>query len=97
MKDSFNRLLPYLEFVGSTNSLTKCRQLCSSKGYSYMGVQAGSWCCCGHNPPPQSSRVSQEECSTKCPGNSGEMCGASWRMNVYFINTEGGFVLLIIS
>ena len=91
MKVSLNWLLPYLEYVGPTNSLTKCRQLCPSKGYSYMGVQAGSWCCCGHNPPPQSSRVSQEECSQKCPGNSGEMCGASWRMNVYFIKTEGGF------
>jgi len=87
VKDSNNRLLPDLEDVGSTNSLTKCRQLCSSKGYSYMGVQAVTWCLCGHNPPPQYSRVSQGECNQRCPGNSGEMCGASWRMNVYSINT----------
>ena len=89
VKDSRPRLLPYLKNVGSTNSLTKCRQLCSSMGWSYMGVHAATWCSCGENPPPQSRRVSQGECNQKCPGNSEEMCGALGRLNVYSIKTEG--------
>ena len=87
VKDSPDRVLPNLNHVGRTNSLSKCRQICSSQGYPYMGVEAANWCFCGHNPPPTSSRVSQSECSRNCPGNRQEICGGRWRMNVYDITS----------
>ena len=90
--DSDDRLLPDLTNIGNTNSVTKCRELCSSKGFAYMGVQATTWCACGHDPPPLASKVAQDDCNHICPGNNEEKCGASWRMNVYHETSGTGRV-----
>ena len=35
--------------------------------------------------PPVCARVGEEECSTPCPGDTHQMCGGSFRMNVYMV------------
>lgn len=88
VEDSKDRLLPY--YAGSTrdNSPCKCKDKCYDKGYAYSGVEYGMECYCGNVPPPTDSLRESEECNMACSGDSGQICGAGWRMNVY----KTGFV-----
>ena len=61
-------------------SVEKCIDLCA--GYKYAGVQDGTECYCGDNPPP--SKITwKDECNKQCPGNNSQKCGAGWRMNIH--------------
>ena len=40
-------------------------------------------CFCGNESPPDSDKIAEEDCNEECAGNSEEMCGGSWRMNIY--------------
>ena len=61
-------------------TIEKCKHLCSN--YKFFGVQAGDECHCGDSdenllPSPEI------QCDTSCKGNVSQICGGSWRMNVY--------------
>ena len=49
--------------------------------------KARDWCNCGNETPNSNSIVDQSECNMACPGNSNEICGGEWRMNVYTIRS----------
>jgi len=63
-----------------------CRSTCASKGYSYAGVQFSNQCFCGNSSPPSSSLAHDSDCNMKCSGDDRQVCGGSWRMNVYDTN-----------
>ena len=72
-------------------TIEKCENFCSE--YKFYGVQAGDGCYCGDSdydllPSPEL------ECDTSCKGNASQICGGSWRMNVYdsFPSQESDFV-----
>merc|ERR1719228_438291 len=45
-------------------------------------------CYCGNLPPATDTLREPSECNMACSGDSGQICGAGWRMNVY----KTGFV-----
>jgi len=80
--DDSSRLLDHMISIsGVTPQL--CLETCSSKGFIFAGVQFGIQCFCGNIGPPSSRFAPEKECSTPCAGNKNQMCGATWRMNVY--------------
>ena len=84
VQDSSKRLLPKSVSV-SSNSPVNCMKACKGAGYKFAGVQFSSQCFCGQSPPPASTIKPSGECNRVCPGNTGQKCGGSWRMNVYAI------------
>ena len=64
----------------SDMTIEKCRHYCSE--YRFYGVQAGHECHCGDSDYNLLPSL-ELECNTPCEGNSSQICGGSWRMNVY--------------
>ncbi|KAE8374435.1 hypothetical protein BDV26DRAFT_44025 [Aspergillus bertholletiae] len=55
-------------------SVALCQQFCTAEDKSVYAVQAEK-CFCGETLPPLSAKVSNTECTTKCPGYPAEKCG----------------------
>merc|ERR1712198_259869 len=81
--DSRNRVLPYALKKDYSMTIEKCIAHCRSCDYDYAGVEYGHECWCGNKEPAYNLRRHYSECSTKCPGNHYQRCGASLRINVY--------------
>jgi hypothetical protein len=82
--DSPNRVFSAFSTSSSSMTPTSCINTCSSLGYSYAGVEAGSECWCGNqfsNGVPTS--VPRSDCSMPCSGNSSQTCGAIWYLFWY--------------
>jgi len=65
-----------------------CVNTCIGLGYTIAGMEYGVQCFCDnaiHNGGALATN--QADCSTPCPGNAAEMCGAGNRMNVYNTGT----------
>merc|ERR1719334_1630209 len=94
MKDGRDRLLPHLRIHGTVTPEV-CRMSCATKKYKYSGVECSNECWCGNVTPPREKIVSPNDCSYKCSGNSSQVCGGGWRINVYetvFANDANSFV-----
>ena len=68
---------------GSTNTPSKCVAYCKSKQYRLAGVQYGSECWCGNEEPERDRCLPLEDCNMECAGDNTQMCGASYKMNIY--------------
>lgn len=68
------------------NTPTYCMNLCSSKGYKYSGVQYSYQCFCSNTLQQLKPATG---CTYACSGDSKQVCGANYRMNVYH-NTAAG-------
>ena len=79
------RLYSHATNIGDSNDVEACEEYCYEEGYTYMGLEGKTWCRCGHDPPPLSSRLPEGDCDKACPGNSLETCGGGFKMNVYQI------------
>jgi len=80
--DSVNRLLPNQHSLPD-NTPAKCISICEQEKFIYAGVQFGHECFCGNKIPLESKKTKGAECNHKCTGNSNQVCGAGWRMNMY--------------
>lgn len=56
-----------------------CDTLCN--GYTYSGVEFSTTCYCGNTLNRDTPRPSGE-CNTACGGDSGQMCGGSYRIDL---------------
>ncbi|XP_013115718.2 xylosyltransferase oxt [Stomoxys calcitrans] len=79
----FRLLSGYFINFKTTNKPDKCIQLCLQSGFPYAGVQYGSECFCGADLPPESSKLPDSTCNMKCSGDSHEICGGYFAMNVF--------------
>lgn len=65
-------------------TLETCAKYCYGKGNSMFGTEYGNECYCGNRLEAGAVWSSQQDdCSTKCPGNGTQYCGAGKRLNVY--------------
>ena len=83
-KDSSNRILKSRHKIAGDSSLTieKCQEFCFEKNYLYAGVQYANECFCGNaiNPKILGPKT---DCNYACSGDSSQICGGFWRMNIY--------------
>ena len=65
-----------MQALGSSDNQSPgyCQQQCVSLNKQVMGTSQGSGCWCGDLLPVSSSRVSDAECSSKCPGYEPAAC-----------------------
>jgi hypothetical protein len=61
-----------------------CANQCGLSGYAYAGVEYAVQCFCSKQAPidwgaSSGTKVNVSECSTPCPGNLSEFCGAGGR------------------
>ena len=80
-------------FSNASNSKAVCLAECKSRGFYLAGLQYGRECWCGPVVPPVCLQVAEAECSTPCSGDSGEMCGGTYRMNVYQVGLDWRLVM----
>lgn len=75
-----NIIVSYL----TTNTPYNCIEHCSSLGYPYVGVEYSDECYCGTNLVSDDIQEAPEgDCDMPCSGDSTQLCGGSWRMQVY--------------
>lgn len=76
---------------GATNpdklTIPDCIASCSAKGMPYAGVEYGQECWCGStaNLVPAS-----DGCNSRCGGDSGTICGGSYRINIFKNEAQAG-------
>ncbi|KAK6341387.1 hypothetical protein TWF696_008464 [Orbilia brochopaga] len=69
-------------------TIEKCIDAAIAAGYDYCGVEYAFECWAGSTFSGQSTKADEGECSSKCPGNPGEWCGAPNRFNYYRLNRD---------
>lgn len=60
---------------------TNCVQRCDTLGKKIAGIENGGQCFCGDSLKDSSEKVG--ECTSKCDGDSSEICGGPARMSIY--------------
>ncbi|RXK35703.1 hypothetical protein M231_07031 [Tremella mesenterica] len=81
--DGDNRIISDYILTGQTNlTIDSCLTTCEDKGFTYAGVEFGEECYCG-NKLPTSLNYKDGGCTVVCTGNSGEMCGGEWTLDLY--------------
>merc|ERR1719347_1212964 len=84
VKDNWSRVLKHQRKPDSySNTPENCGKYCLGKGYKYSGVQYHNQCFCGNTAPSSSTIAPKRECSYQCPGDTEQLCGGFWRMNVH--------------
>jgi len=81
------RILPEL-VSGADNDLTirECVRRCRDSGFSLAGLQVGTECWCGNEPPVEPT-APEYQCQSKCSGNADQICGDFFRNNIYLTDT----------
>jgi len=81
--DSSDRILTGYTKDGVKNlTIDDCLSLCEDKGYSFAGVEFGVECYCGHSVPTTIT-YSDSACNVACSGDSTEICGGGWALDLY--------------
>ena len=52
------------------------------KEFEFFGLQNGDHCLCG-NDDSNLIPTNIFECNTPCSGDANQLCGGSWRINIY--------------
>merc|ERR1712098_369080 len=83
-EDNPQRILPYAFIQSDLMTIEMCKEHCFVKNnYKYAGVEFYNECFCGNDKPDESLLREPEECDAPCVGNDQEICGGTWRINVY--------------
>ena len=83
-EDNPRRVLQSTDKILNDKSMKieKCQKFCFDKSYLYSGVQNTNQCFCGNEIEPEILKPSSE-CNKPCTGDSSQICGGAWRMNIY--------------
>ena len=75
------RALSGTAYYNDQMTVEKCAVAC--KPFTYFGVEYSLECFCGNTINEGSAKTTEAECSSACPGNAAEQCGAGNRLNMY--------------
>jgi hypothetical protein len=85
--DAASRTLPIKMLLLQSITVEACHSACSAASHPYSGVEAGSECWCGDtlnsNIPIYSGSNENKMCNVACYGDSTQVCGGYWALNVY--------------
>ena len=74
-------------------TIENCIKFCSNDAYAFAGVESEDKCWCGNYPPSQNP-IPDSECDSKCSGNQTQICGGHWKINIYFVDMTGYYLIL---
>jgi hypothetical protein len=66
-------------------TIESCGKLCDHLGFNYSGVEDGDQCFCGATLP---NSTTSTNCTTPCNGNSSEICGGYWALQLYSVTHD---------
>ncbi|KAA8912018.1 hypothetical protein FN846DRAFT_1019385 [Sphaerosporella brunnea] len=78
--DLNNRLLPY-RYAKNDMTVPKCIDICTSKGYTYAGLEYAEECFCGNSIA--TNKLGAMKCTMKCAGDASQFCGGPVKLSVY--------------
>ena len=85
--DAEDRALP--DSLLSSDSMTHelCFSHCIANDLPYAGLQYSLQCFCGRDGTDYAiyGRKDESECGATCRGDATQICGGTWRMNIYYI------------
>ncbi|KAG8164124.1 hypothetical protein KVR01_006042 [Diaporthe batatas] len=86
--DSDTRTLGGKQITLAQNDAKSCADACGYSGYNISGTEFGRECYCGSSINPIATEVPQNSstCSYPCSGNSSEVCGGNYFINLYSIS-----------
>ncbi|KAL2015330.1 hypothetical protein VTK56DRAFT_5792 [Thermocarpiscus australiensis] len=76
------RILPDQAPDSQTNSQTSCANYCAGAGYNISGTEYGVQCFCGNALYNGAEQTADSQCSTACPGDPAQKCGAGDRVSI---------------
>ena len=63
-------------------TMQNCKNYCFKKNFIFAGVMHGTSCHCGNVIRPKIA-APKSECNQICNGDSSQICGGHWRINVF--------------
>ncbi|KAK4213652.1 WSC domain-containing protein [Rhypophila decipiens] len=69
-------------------TIQKCADICRASNFLVFGLEYYTECYCGNGLAPGSAPAPETDCSFPCAGNSNELCGGDWRINVFEFSTD---------
>ena len=81
--NSFPRPYSQEDNLNNLNTPQACIQKCRDRGHPFAGVQYSKECHCGKDPPSDLNILSGSDCNLPCLGNISQVCGGSFKANVY--------------
>ncbi|OWZ54809.1 glucan endo-1,3-alpha-glucosidase agn1 [Cryptococcus neoformans c45] len=83
------RLLQGFAFSSSSLTPLLCVTQCTKLGYTMAGTEYGDECYCGDNFNGNGGGMAPSSiCNMPCEGDTSEMCGNSWYLNLYMYNSS---------
>ncbi|KXX74964.1 putative fungistatic metabolite [Madurella mycetomatis] len=76
------RILPHQVPDSQANSPAVCASACEAAGYSISGTQFAVQCFCGNAIYNGGEQTDDSDCSSPCPGDPTQNCGAGDRMSI---------------
>ncbi|KAJ7612255.1 glycosyl hydrolase family 71-domain-containing protein [Roridomyces roridus] len=84
---SSQRTLGATSFSSGAQTVEGCQASCAASGYRYAGLEYGSECWCATSLTAGVSKANNGDCNMSCSGSGSEICGGSYRINVYSAST----------
>ncbi|KZV81941.1 WSC-domain-containing protein, partial [Exidia glandulosa HHB12029] len=82
--DGADRVIQSSKWTRSwNNTAANCIAKCNTQGYAFAGLEYGVECHCGKGISADIVSAPVSECSTLCPGDNTQTCGAGWRISLY--------------
>lgn len=76
------RILPHQLPDSQTNTQESCAHACAAAGYTISGTEYAVQCFCGNAIYNGGEQTDDSDCSTPCPGNPDQKCGAGNRLSI---------------
>ncbi len=64
-----------------------CQTTCASQGFGVFGVENGNECWCADGIKNSGAPQPARKCTTPCNGDSSQLCGGGWALDVYSTTT----------
>lgn len=78
-------ILHRVDTEGGSEAITyeKCQAACWKNGYIYAGLEVGTECWCDNSIRNELAPDPKAGCDWACHGNTSQMCGSPWRVQVF--------------
>ncbi|WVQ85831.1 hypothetical protein IAT38_007999 [Cryptococcus sp. DSM 104549] len=75
-----------VSYTDASLTIDSCQRNCLAAGYNYAGTgqQGTAWNCVCGSSISTTATVETGMCTTKCPGNSTQLCGGSYIFNIFY-------------
>lgn len=92
-QDAISRILlgaKPVDYLQGDVSSEECIDHCTSGGYKLAGTENGRECWCGSSIRDDAVRLPESQCGKPCQGESTELCGGSWAIDVFLSSDKAG-------